>query len=114
MFKTEIIINVEISEVYRLFLDRGSTTSFVYPLVCELMHKISSEEYDIMYNKINKLIIKMIKTTVKTTKKASLDLLNRINTYLFEQEYDELSTAKQTDIKKIKDAAKALANIIKS
>lgn len=56
----------------------------------------------------------MIKTTVKTTKKASLDLLNRINTYLFEQEYNELSTAKQADIKKIKDAAKALVNIIKS
>lgn len=55
----------------------------------------------------------MIKTTVKTTKKASLDLLNRINTYLFEQEYDELSGVKQTDIKKLKDAAKVLVNIIK-
>ena len=56
MFKTETMINVEISEVYRLFLDRGSTTSFVYPLVCELMYKISFEEYNIMYNKINKLL----------------------------------------------------------
>lgn len=56
----------------------------------------------------------MIKITAKTNKKASLDLLNRINTYLFEQEYDELSRVKQTDIKKIKDAAKALTNIIKS
>lgn len=57
MFKTETMINIEVSEVYRLFLDRGSITSFVYPLVCELMYKISSEEYNIMYNKINKLII---------------------------------------------------------
>ena len=55
----------------------------------------------------------MLKTTVKTTKKASLDLLNRINTYLFEQEYDELSGVKQTDIKKLKDATKVLVNVIK-
>lgn len=56
MYKTATSINIEVNEIYRLFLDKNSTLTFVYPLVCKLIHKISTEEYDTMYNKINDLI----------------------------------------------------------
>ncbi len=56
MYKTATSINIEVNEIYRLFLDKNSTLTFVYPLVCKLIHKIPTEEYDTMYNKINDLI----------------------------------------------------------
>lgn len=47
-----------------------------------------------------------------TKKKATLKLFNLINTYLFEQEFDELKGVSNTDINKIKEACKVLASII--
>lgn len=48
----------------------------------------------------------------KTNKKATLKLMSAINSYLFEQEYDELKGVSNTDINKIKEARKVLASII--
>lgn len=56
MYKTNTAINIEVNEVYKIFFDKCNTLTFVYPLICKLIHKISSEEYDIMYNKINNLV----------------------------------------------------------
>ena len=47
-----------------------------------------------------------------TKKKATLKLFNLINSYLFEQEFDELKDVSNTDINKIKEACKVLASII--
>ena len=47
-----------------------------------------------------------------TKKKATLKLFNLINSYLFEQEFDELNGVSNTDINKIKEACKVLASII--
>lgn len=47
-----------------------------------------------------------------TKKKATLKLFNLINSYLFEQEFDELEGVSSTDINKIKEACKVLASII--
>ena len=47
-----------------------------------------------------------------TKKKATLKLFNLINSYLFEQEFNELKGVSSTDINKIKEACKVLASII--
>lgn len=47
-----------------------------------------------------------------TKKKATLKLYNLMNSYLFEQEFDELKDISNTDINKIKEACKVLASII--
>ena len=47
-----------------------------------------------------------------TKKKATLKLFNLINSYLFEQEFDELEGVSSTDINKIKEACKVLASIV--
>lgn len=49
---------------------------------------------------------------INTNKKATLKLYNLINSYLFEQEFDELKDVSNTDINKIKEACKVLASII--
>lgn len=47
-----------------------------------------------------------------TKKKATLKLYNLMNSYLFEQEFDELKDVSNTDINKIKEACKVLSSII--
>ena len=49
---------------------------------------------------------------INTNKKATLKLFNLINSYLFEQEFDELKDVRNTDINKIKEACKVLASIV--
>lgn len=54
-----------------------------------------------------------IELKTKTKKKASLKLLNQINSFLFEQEYDELKG--NSEVKKaLADAANALKKLINS
>lgn len=53
-----------------------------------------------------------IKIQTKTTLKASLKLLNHINSFLFEQEYDELKNFSPAQIEKLRDAAKTLSKVI--
>lgn len=54
----------------------------------------------------------MITVSRKTNKKATLKILNMLNSYLFEQEYDELKRVSSNDINKIKEACKVLASIV--
>ena len=51
-----------------------------------------------------------ISTNTKT--RATLKLYNQLNSYMFEQEYDELRYANQSNIKALKAAQKALNMII--
>ena len=51
-----------------------------------------------------------ISTNTKT--RATLKLYNQLNSYMFEQEYDELRYANQSNIKALKSAQKALNMII--
>ena len=47
-----------------------------------------------------------------TNKRESLKLLNQINSFLFEQQYGELSNASPIVIKRLKLAAKGLSEMI--
>lgn len=49
---------------------------------------------------------------INTNKKATFKLLNLIDSYLFEQKFDELKDVSNTDINKIKETCKVLASII--
>lgn len=53
-----------------------------------------------------------IKVSAKTNLKASLKLYNHINTFLFEQEFDELRSYSPAQISKIKEAAKTIKSVI--
>lgn len=53
-----------------------------------------------------------IEVKIKTKAKASLKLYNQINSYLFEQEYDELRNSPKVKLALI-DAKHALAELIK-
>lgn len=54
-----------------------------------------------------------IELKTKTKKKASLKLFNQINSFLFEQEYDELKG--NSEVKKaLTDASNALKKLINS
>lgn len=50
----------------------------------------------------------------KTNMKASLKLLNHINSFLFEQEFDELKSFSPTQIDKIRAASRVLLKVIKN
>lgn len=49
--------------------------------------------------------------SIKTKKKESLKLLNKINSFLFEQEYNELKNASLVQ-NKLKEAVRELSNFI--
>ena len=53
-----------------------------------------------------------IKVSTSTKAKATLKLYNQLASYMFEQEYDELKYANQSNIKALKAAQKALSIII--
>ena len=53
-----------------------------------------------------------ITISTNTKAKATLKLYNQLNSYMFEQEYDELRYANQSNIKALKAAQKALSTII--
>ena len=53
-----------------------------------------------------------IKVSTSTKAKATLKLYNQLNSYMFEQEYDELRYANQSNIKALRAAQKALSTII--
>ena len=53
-----------------------------------------------------------IKVSTSTKAKATLKLYNQLVSYMFEQEYDELKYANQSNIKALKAAQKALSIII--
>lgn len=55
-----------------------------------------------------------INLQVKTKMKASLKLLNHINSFLFEQECGELKSFTPSQKEKIKEAAKTLSTAIKN
>ena len=53
-----------------------------------------------------------IKVSTSTKAKATLKLYNQLTSYLFEQEYEELKYANQSNIKTLKAAQKVLSMII--
>ena len=53
-----------------------------------------------------------ITISTNTKAKATLKLYNQLASYMFEQEYDELKYANQSNIKALKAAQKALNMII--
>ena len=53
-----------------------------------------------------------ITISTKTDKRASLKLLNQINSFLFEEQYGELKNAPSIVTKRLKLAAKGLADVI--
>ena len=53
-----------------------------------------------------------INISCKTNKKASLRLLNQINSFLFEEQYGELNNAPLIVTKRLKLAAKGLSELI--
>ena len=53
-----------------------------------------------------------ITISTSTKARATLKLYNQLNSYMFEQEYDELRYANQSNIKALKSAQKALNMII--
>ena len=53
-----------------------------------------------------------IKVSVKTKAKETLKLSNHLRSYLFEQEYDELSNSTPSEKKVLKDALSVLNSII--
>ena len=53
-----------------------------------------------------------ITISTNTKAKATLKLYNQLISYMFEQEYDELKYANQSNIKALKSAQKALNMII--
>lgn len=61
------------------------------------------------------MIVRMgISISSKTKLKASLKLLNHINSFLFEQEYDELKYYTPSQRETIKNASRTLAEVIKN
>lgn len=50
----------------------------------------------------------------KTKRKATLKLFNHINSFLFEQEYDEMRHFSPAQKKVLKDACLSLAEVIKN
>lgn len=54
-----------------------------------------------------------IRYSKNTDKKECLKLINHINSFLFEQEFGELEYAPPIVIKRLKLAAKELADIVK-
>ena len=53
-----------------------------------------------------------ITISTNTKAKATLKLYNQLISYMFEQEYDELKYANQSNIKALRAAQKALSTII--
>ena len=53
-----------------------------------------------------------ITISTNTKAKATLKLYNQLTSYLFEQEYEELKYANQSNIKTLKAAQKVLSMII--
>ena len=53
-----------------------------------------------------------IKVSTSTKAKATLKLYNQLASYMFEQEFDELKYANQSNIKALKAAQKVLSIII--
>lgn len=53
-----------------------------------------------------------IKVSTSTKAKATLKLYNQLTSYMFEEEYDELKYANQSNIKTLKAAQKVLSMII--
>ena len=53
-----------------------------------------------------------ITISTNTKARATLKLYNQLNSYMFEQEYDELRYANQSNIKALRAAQKALSTII--
>lgn len=53
-----------------------------------------------------------IKVSVKTRAKATLKLANYLRSYLFEQEYDELSNCTSAQKKTLRDALLVLDSIV--
>ena len=53
-----------------------------------------------------------ITISTNTKAKATLKLYNQLNSYMFEQECDELKYANQSNIKALRAAQKALSTII--
>lgn len=53
-----------------------------------------------------------ITISTNTKAKATLKLYNQLTSYMFEQEYEELKYANQSNIKTLKAAQKALSMII--
>ena len=53
-----------------------------------------------------------ITISTNTKAKATLKLYNQLNSYMYEQEYDELRYANQSNIKALRAAQKALSTII--
>ena len=53
-----------------------------------------------------------IKISANSKAKATLKLYNQLTSYMFEQEYDELKYANQSNIKALKAAQKVLSMII--
>ena len=53
-----------------------------------------------------------ITISTNTKAKATLKLYNQLTSYLFEQEYDELKYASQSNIKTLKATQKVLSMII--
>ena len=53
-----------------------------------------------------------ITISTNTKVRATLKLYNQLNSYMFEQEYDELKYANQSNIKALRAAQKALSTII--
>lgn len=54
-----------------------------------------------------------IRIQAKTNRRATLNLLNKVSSYLFEEEYGELSSATASQKKAIKDCQKALSEMVK-
>ena len=53
-----------------------------------------------------------IKVSTSTKAKATLKLYNQLTSYMFEQEYEELKYANQSNIKTLRAAQKVLSMII--
>ena len=53
-----------------------------------------------------------IKVSVNTNKKATLKMYNSLGSFLFEQEYDELSNASQSQMKTLREAHKILGGLL--
>ncbi len=54
-----------------------------------------------------------LKVNVPTKHKATLKMFNALNSYLFEQEYEDLKNLSTSDKETLKAALKVLASIIK-
>ncbi len=55
IWKDSNSISIEVSQTRRLFMEKDNPNSFVYPIICNLVEYIPTEEYDKIYNKIKAL-----------------------------------------------------------